>query len=226
RQNLTAASDKQLAALKPRDAGSLAEFRRVFGTALRVMAGDKLPAPDGVDAFATRDIGFTKDLRISRSYLGRVGASQTLPGFLLRGKEFDGTVVVWAHTGGLSALRDENVVTLLREALKQKAAVLAVDPFLCGEGADNPRPPVDPKYAGFTFGYNRPVLAHRVGDILSAVAHARDQLKARKIHLVGFDRAGPWAVLARALCGDAVDRCAADLDGFRFEDVTGTADEN
>ena len=47
---------------------------------------------------------------------------------------------------------------------------------------------------------------------MTAVAHARDHLKAKRIYLVGLEKAGPWTVLARALCGDAVERCAADTN--------------
>jgi dienelactone hydrolase len=228
RKYLTAASDKQLGALKPKDAAGLAEFKRVYGTALRVMVGDKLPADDTVDEFASRPVFFGKktDYFIRRSYLGRLGTTQTIPVQLIRGKDFNGTVVVWVHTGGLKAFGEEANAALLKEIVGQKMAVLAVDPFLTGEGAANPAPQVNQNYAGFTFGYNRSTLANRVGDILSAVAHARDHLKAKKVHLVGFDKAGPWVVLARALCGDAVERCAADLNGFRFQDVASTADEN
>ena len=45
------------------------------------------------------------------------------------------------------------------------------------------------------------------------------------MHLVGFEKAGPWVLLARGLCGDAVARTAADFDGFRFEKVRTTTDE-
>jgi hypothetical protein len=50
-------------------------------------------------------------------------------------------------------------------------------------------------------------------------------MKAKRIHLVGFDKAGPWVVLARALCGDAVSRTAADLNQFRFESIKTSRDE-
>src|SRR5262249_6263625 len=43
RKYLTAASDKQLAKLHPKDAESLAKLRREVGTALRVMVHDRLP---------------------------------------------------------------------------------------------------------------------------------------------------------------------------------------
>ena len=43
--------------------------------------------------------------------------------------------------------------------------------------------------------------------------------KTQQIHLVGIGEAGPWVLLARALCGDAIDRTAADMDQFRFEEI-------
>ena len=63
-----------------------------------------------------------------------------------------------------------------------------------------------------TFGYNRPLLANRVHDILTAVAMAKRHEKTKTVHLVGLDKAGPWVLLARGLCGDAVARTAADID--------------
>ncbi len=49
RQYMAEASDKQIEALRPKDADSLKEFRRVIGTALRVMIHDELPKPEEVE---------------------------------------------------------------------------------------------------------------------------------------------------------------------------------
>src|SRR5262249_20244373 len=67
--------------------------------------------------------------------------------------------------------------------------------------------------------------AQRVHDVLTAVAFAKGHEKTQKVHLVGWEKAGPWVMLARALCGDAVARTAADVGGFRFDDVRRTDDE-
>ena len=80
-------------------------------------------------------------------------------------------------------------------------------------------------YAGFTFGYNRPLLAERIHDILTAIAFAKNQFHTKRIHLVGFGKAGPWVVLARALSGDSISRTAADMNNFHFHDVTSFDDE-
>ncbi len=79
-------------------------------------------------------------------------------------------------------------------------------------------------YAGYFYGYNRALVAERVHDILTATAYARQQA-GLNIHLVGFEKAGPWVVLASGLCGNAVKRTAADLNGFRFEQVKDFDDE-
>lgn len=78
---------------------------------------------------------------------------------------------------------------------------------------------VDEKYPGYTFGYNRCILAERVHDILTAVAAARGRPGVKRVQLVGWESAGPWVVIARSQCGDAVGRTAADLAGFRFDTV-------
>jgi dienelactone hydrolase len=85
--------------------------------------------------------------------------------------------------------------------------------------------PVSGTYAGYTFGYNRPLLANRIHDILTAVACARAHEKTKKVDLVGFEAAGPWVLLARSLCGDTVARTAADVNGFRFDKVRRVDDE-
>src|SRR5262252_3934027 len=48
RQTLTEASDKKIAALIPKDADGLKEYRRVIGTALRVMIHDQLPRKEEI----------------------------------------------------------------------------------------------------------------------------------------------------------------------------------
>src|SRR5262249_7770473 len=87
---------------------------------------------------------------------------------------------------------------------------------------------VDKGFAGYTYGYNRSVLAQRVHDVLTVVGHTHHGYanagKPWPVHLVGWGEMGVVAVLARALAGDAVAKTAADLDQFRFENVKDTGD--
>ena len=66
---------------------------------------------------------------------------------------------------------------------------------------ENPR-----EFAGYTFGYNRPLVSNRVRDILTVIGAIRKYPMYQKVHLVGTGEAGPWVILARALAGDEVTR--------------------
>jgi hypothetical protein len=222
RQKMAEASDRQLEALRPKggdDTAALAEFRRVLGTALRVMSADTLP-PSDVEEQRAGDMEEGDGFRFRRFFLGRKGQGEQVPAVGVLGPDFDGTVVVWVHPDGKKSLFQGGTLTpAARQVLKTKAALLAVDVFGTGELTPDKPMPVDGRYAGYTFGYNRPLLAQRVHHILTAVAYARGHEKTKAVHLVGWGKAGPWVLLARGLCGDAVARTAADADGFRFEAV-------
>jgi hypothetical protein len=83
------------------------------------------------------------------------------------------------------------------------------------------------EYAGYTFGYNHPLFARRVHDILTLVSFARrGRYRAKRIHLVGVNGAGPWVAAARAITGNDVDSAAIDTGGFRFADLESYRDLN
>lgn len=226
REYLTDISDKQFSALLPKDAAGLKEYQRVVGTALRVMINDRLPKGEDVEVRQTAPDGVRDGVTYRPLLLGRKGKGEQVPAVFLRGAEFNGTVVVWVHSDGKSSLaKDNKLVPAAQQILDKKAAILAVDVLQTGElKTDNP-PAVNKDYAGYTFGYNRPLLANRVHDILTAIAYARGIDKTKTVHLIGLEKAGPWVVLARALCGDAVARTAADHDQFRFDQMKTTTDE-
>ncbi len=226
RQYMTEESDKQIEALRPKDAAGLAEYRRVFGTALRVMMADQLPPAEQVEEVRMGEMEKHDGICSRRFFLTRKGQNERVPAIGLLPMDFDGTVVVWIHPQGKASLyREGKLVPAAKQILDRKAAILAVDVFGTGELSLDKPFAVDAKYAGFTFGYNRTLLAQRVHDILTAVAFAKGHEKTKTVHLVGFEKAGPWVLLARGLCGDTVARTAADFDGFRFDKVRTTTDE-
>jgi hypothetical protein len=228
RSVITEATDKQIQALRPKDAKSLEEYRRVVGTALRVMIGDTLPKAQEIEhTFVNLGSGSHINYHIHRSYIGREGSGERIPAEFVEPHDFNGRVVVWLHPRGCwSLFGGEPVLTpAARQVINHKAAILAIDAFGTGELTPDKSVAVNTKYAGYTFGYNRPLLAQRVHDILTAIAFAKGRKGTKTVHLVGWEGAGPWVLLARGLCGDAVTRTAADGDGFRFEDVRGTSDE-
>ena len=220
RHYMTETSDKQIAALLPRDAEMLLTYRQVIGTALRVMVGGGLPTAEEVEATVAGEATAVGGIKWQRLLLGRRGSGEQVPAVFVRGPEFDGRVVVWIHPEGKASLvADGKLVPEAMKILDGKAALLAVDVFETGELKGDKRMVIDAGYAGYTFGYNRPLLANRVHDILTAVAFAQSHEKTKKVHLIGLEAAGPWVLLARGLCGDKVARTAADVHGFRFEKV-------
>jgi dienelactone hydrolase len=233
RRYLTTEAEEQLAMLFPKDEKGLAELRQVVGTALRVMVNDRLPAASDIEETIEKanPIRQGREVLTTRSRIGRKGEKDMISVARLRSSKFNGTVVVCIHPDGIAAFDGPKGPTpLARLLLKENAEILVPDVFLTGQtyqGAK--RQPPDPRYtkgyAGYVFGYNRTLLANRIHDILTVLAAARQETGAKRLHLVGFGKAGPWVVLARALCGEAVDRTAADLDGFRFEQVHNMDDE-
>lgn len=244
RRYLTMTSDKQIAAFIPKTAAELPEYRRVIGTALRVMINDRLPVggpmnlqadvqqnkdaalPPPIISQLVRVIDLSDGIRINHLLLSRIGEGEQVPAVVVQPQGYDGTAVIWAHPAGKASLfRDGQLVPAAQQILQKRAAIFAADLFLTGEFCGAGVKPVDDKYAGFTFGYNRPLLSNRVHDLLTLTAYARHQQQTQKVHLLGFEGAGPWVLLARGLCGDVVARTAADFNQFRFENVRTINDE-
>jgi hypothetical protein len=217
---LTEQARSAIQALEPTSAKELASLRHVVGAALRVMVNDTLPSADAIEV---KEVGERDEFDgyVARKFLlGRKGQNEQVPAYGIgRGAEFNGTVVVWVHPAGkASVFADGKLTPAAKSILDTKAAILAVDVTGTGELANATRGPAS-MYAGMTIGYNRPLLAERVHDILTAIAFTKSHPQSKEVRLVGWESAGPWVVLARALAGDAVVRTAADLNGFRFESV-------
>jgi dienelactone hydrolase len=242
RVKMTETAEKQMKALEPTDAKSLAEFRRVVGTALGVMAGGELPKPGAIE-IRKRSVQVTlaDGVKLHLDAVGRKGEGDMVP--LAAVHTGDAGIVVWVHPKGKASLVVGGKLNPSVQALVDKGySVVAPDVFQTGEltgnwplseaehkGKSFREPsmyPVNTQFAGYTYGYNRPVFANRVRDILTAVAFARDLGGAKTIHLVGWEGAGPWVAAARAVSGEAVSRTAIDMNQFRFDRVTDVTDEN
>ena len=230
KRNLTAAQEKQLASLLPKDAASLATFQKIEHAALRAMMTDQLPAAGDVEVVSMGEPD-EKDGVLSRAIvLSRKGQGERVKGLIVHGNNFNGQGIIWVHPDGIASVwKDGKLVPAAKAILDKGAGLLAIDLFRTGDAAKD-RPTTNMKvaslaYAGYFYGYNRSLVAERVHDILTAVAYARANDKVKSLHLVGFEKAGPWVVLARGLCGDAIGRTAADVNRFRFEQIDDFDDE-
>lgn len=217
---------KQLEEYFPRDEGKLKAMRGLLGPALRVMVGDSFIEALTESEHALRPVAPGVDQILSFS-LSRAGSKERLPAQLVQGKKRDGRVVVWIHPKGISSLwAGDKLVPQAQQIIDQHAAILAVDVLRTGSSEGAETFPVNKGFAGYTFGYNRPLISERVRDIHTALAAALHQKGTKKVYLLGLEEAGPWTILARASALDWVERLAADVHGFHFGSIKNMNDPN
>jgi dienelactone hydrolase len=232
---MTADAQRQLAALLPIDPTTLAAYREVVAPAIDVLVGRRLPPAGAVEFEKTGESDCGSYLQVV-GLLRYKAAGEALPAVFLHPKQWNGEVVVWLDVEGKQGLFDP--AGQPREAVAAVVAsgrsVASLDLLYQGEflpdgqplsqtrKVENPR-----EYAGYTFGYNYPLFAQRVHDVLSMLSFVRHhELQPRRVHLVAARGAAHWAAVAAAQAPDAVDVLVLDTQGFRFVQATGYRDPN
>ena len=140
---------------------------------------------------------------------------------ILQPERLGGPTVVWLCENGTAALFDAagKPRTVIAQLLDMDALVLGVD-MRMGKGTAANRVVKNPREApAYTYGYNRPLFAQRVHDVLSATSFVLHANPKAPLSLVGLGSTGPIAAAARALSGDAVYSAVIDTGHFRFADV-------
>lgn len=218
---------EQFAKLTPDDEAKLREFRVGVGTALRAMIGidlDDTPIVPGVMRTAKLEDG----LEVATGSLAREHSrevAEVVPVLGARSQKFNGRIVVWVHPNGKASLFDNGkLATPAKQLVDAGYGVMAMDLLGIGELRSEKPFQVDKGYAGYTFGYNRPLLANRVRDLLAVIVALKDRGTYDSIDLLGWGELGPVTLLAKALAGDVVRKTAADMNQFDFEKIASTAD--
>jgi dienelactone hydrolase len=224
REKMTNSSEEEMGKLAPKDATTLKEFHRVVGTALRVMVNDELPKEMTVKVGPS--MSKVNGLKIDRAAIGRPNEKDLVPCIAVTGPKSNGEkLVIWLDPRGKSSLFDKGkLIASAKVLIDAGYGIAALDVLGVGENAFPKAFSVDKGFAGYTFGYNRSLLANRVHDALTLVAFGKSSLEAKTISLVGWGEFGPLAILAKALAGDAITKMAADMHQFRFENIKDTAD--
>jgi hypothetical protein len=248
-QRMTADTRRQMAALLPKDAASLAEYRRIVGGALEVMIGRGMPQPDAL-GIVHREIAqfhvgvLSEDIgpyHMTAFLLHYPAFNEELPVVRLDPKTWNRRAVIWIDRWGKQSLwgKSGELRPGVQALLDQGYAVVGADLLGQGEFAVDGRAVTRvglqdrnydanhrwDNYLGYTYGFNPPLFSQRVRDILTLVAFARGKMiGAEQVDVVGLGGAGHWVAAARAIAGPAIDRAAIDTAGFRFANLTATDD--
>jgi hypothetical protein len=130
-------------------------------------------------------------------------------------------------TKAIAESKVQPVVAALREA---GIDVLALDLILQeGDTADSPNRAVkNPReFAGYTYGYNQPLIVQRAQDVMIALHNLRRFAPAtEKVALIALDpETAPVAALAAAATDQkSLNALVVETGGFRFQNVTDIRD--
>ncbi|MBL9208839.1 MAG: acetylxylan esterase [Opitutaceae bacterium] len=228
-------ADQQLRAT----ASSPERFKAVVGGGVEVVIGRSWSGVGEVEwrPGEQQDRGsFTEVTGLVRNRTHR----EELPAVWLVPKRASGRAVVWVGDAGKAALfaADGSVVPAVRKLVDAGVTVLGADllyqgEFLAGgEALKQARVVANPReFAGYTFGYNHPVFAHRAHDVMTLVKVLRGAsgavpARATSVAVAGWGVAGPVVAAARGLLGGEIERAAVDTRGFRFGQVLDYRDPN
>jgi dienelactone hydrolase len=234
-KQMSEASDRQIAALTPSDATSLARFREVVGGGVDVLIGRKLPASDQVQFEATGSV-MQPEYEQRSGLLRNKSQGEELPVVVFQPKNWNKRVVIWVHDAGKAGLfaADGTPTPEVAQLLAAGTAVVGADLLYQGEFLADGKPLTENRkvknpreFAGYTLGYNPSLFAQRVHDVLTLIAFARTYADQQtQVELLGLGNAGAWVVAARAQAPEAVVRAAIDTAGFRFAKLSSARDVN
>jgi hypothetical protein len=204
---------------------ALLQHNRLIQDGIGTVIGAGVPDLDNVHFHRSAVSRPSETVEVVAGLLQNSELQSELPVVMIKPERWRETTTVWLDAAGKSALFDTDGTPIapVQKLLANGVAVIGVDlllyqgEFLKGGAAPtqtrkvaNPR-----EAASYTHAYNHALLAHRVHDVLTAIAWAQGD-GARKVHLVGLKGAGHWAAAARAVAQHDVEKAAIDTDGFRF----------
>ena len=205
-----AATRAQLATYAPETPEALAENRRVLGGVLRSAIGYVESTCRLEDAYDVEWEG----MACQQGALVSARRGTRVPLRCFRPSVASGPSVLLVHPLGMGALYP----AIVRALLGAGQTVYAMDAFATGSSV-GPQNPESPRGSSAYFTtFNRSDAAERIGDIAAILQHLLS-IQGGPLSAAGFGAAGPWLLMAGALCsGDARLRLAVDVDGFAADD--------
>ena len=223
---LTDVAQSQFERLVPRQMDDLREYRRVVGTAAQVLLDTGVPGSEALRV-TEQKTSLGNDIAQIQGVIVRRATGERVPYRVLAPAKRDvqGVVLWFDPRGQTHLLQGDQPEAAVAQLIERGFAVVSADLLLTSGGqAAQKRPEVNTAYQGYTFGYNRPLLANRVRDILAVVGAAVHVKQNSNVHLLGTGEAGTWTLLAAAIAGDKLRSVVADNGRFEFDQVRQTND--
>lgn len=228
---MTAQDEKNIGSLTKE--ADTTRLREVVGSAWETIVGRKAPAAADV-AYEMLSKEAKTDFLIVKGRITNSRDEETLEATFLYPTQWNGEASLWLSLKGSDSILDGETPTAAAQKLLDQGIAIAC-PSLYLEGAteqpkagDNlkAKPNDFREFSGYTFGYNPTLLARRVQDAMTLVTMMQNQekypVKQLKIH--GTEGAGPIALVTGVVL--KLDGVTADLDGFRFANLTSPWDVN
>ena len=234
---ITDDSEKQLAAIAPKDDASLAAYRRVVGGAVDVMIGRGLPDGAAIEISKPEEsaAGRLDALEVPRALRGRGRGSarravaaedleqagrrvdrQAGQAVALRGRRLAQAGRAEAAEGGRGRRGRRSVRPGRVYGRRQAAGQGPPEGQGRGQGLSTSATPTATTIRSSRSAYTTSSRSWPCCGTATA--------RPRRSSLVGLGGAGHWVAAACAQAGSAVDRAAVDTAGFRFAKLTATDD--
>ena len=229
-RSFAADQERQFKALIPQDGDSQKSFREIIGGAWDVMIGRKLPDKEDFTQENKEKVEGDSLLKF-HSLIRLTKHGEEIPTLFFLPRNWNKHVAVWITDNGkasmlaedgspkaeLQMLLDAGVSVAIPDLLYQGEFLVDGQPCTEVRKVRNPR-----EFLGYTLGYNHPLFAQRVHDVLTMIAFCRySKYEPAGVHLIGLGRtAGPIAAAAAFQAGDALNKVAIGTGGFRFAALT------
>ncbi len=210
---------------------SLHAFRHWYGTGIRAILGRELATAGETQLNIVQKTDRDTYWEMSGE-LGNTTHKESVTLLYLQPKQWNGRTLIWPTARGIAGLLNDQgqPSASVRKALEGGSTVIGMN--LIGQGPS----PLEANqivnngraFAGYTYGYNHPLFAQRVHDILSVIQHVRHHPEPHSstLELVGLAGAGHWVAAARALAYEVIDRSTIDTAGFHFANLKDYRDSN
>ncbi len=200
------------------------QYEKIVGSARNVLLGGVAPASADLTVSAAKPV--ERDSGVSETFLlvSRKDDASVIPVTVLSPAKPDGKILCWFDPRGIECIKTPSKAqaAMITKRLGQGTTIVLAD--IRGFGSNRPAQgkkllPVNSKYYGYTFGYNRPLIASRVRDIAAVVVAAASRLENPRIELLGTGEAGSCVLLAQAICSSIVQETTVDLNEKSFSEI-------